>query len=146
MRDTTGIMARFVRIICALALMCVAFSHRAPAGFVTQSSLPIEELAQYVLPDGTLPVLCVTGEDKDPKQQHHLGGTDCEACRLNGSTTIPSPVDLTGVLVLRERDTIVASRVEAHYRQTFPPNSFPRGPPPALSPELPLPMAVACLA
>ena len=122
-------MAKLVRILCAVALLCVGFAHKPPVLLAAPSSLPFEELAQYVLPDGSLPVLCLPSEDGKTKHQDHTYGSGCEACRLSASIILTSPDNAQGEPIFREIDGNLPSRIEAHYRQLFPPNAFPRGPP-----------------
>jgi hypothetical protein len=43
------------------------------------------EMAQYVLPDGSLPVLCLPGQDG------HVSGSFCEFCLIAGSAAPPAP-------------------------------------------------------
>lgn len=54
-----------VRTLCALALLLVGFAHKPPV--LANSQIPLREIAQYVLPDGTLPVLCLPSEDGKAK-------------------------------------------------------------------------------
>ncbi|WP_097141761.1 hypothetical protein [Rhizobium subbaraonis] len=129
MSNAATSMAKLLRIFCAIALLCVGFAHKPPVLPLAPSSLPIDEVAQYVLPDGTLPVLCLPSEDGKAKHQDHTFGPGCEACRLSASIILPSPGNTAVEPVFREVDGDLPSRVEAHYRQLFPPNTFPRGPP-----------------
>ncbi len=116
-----------VRIICALALLFVGFAHKPP---VTDSySIPPTEVAQYILPDGTLPVLCLPSQDGKVKHDHHDAASGCEACRLTASVLVPSPADTCGQAMLRQIESFIPIRDEAFYRQLFPPNTSPRGPP-----------------
>ena len=50
-----------VRMLCALSLLLVAFAHR-PLALETVPSLSSADVASFMLPDGTLPDLCLTGE------------------------------------------------------------------------------------
>ena len=116
-----------VRIMCALALLFVGFAHQFPA--FAKDSLSPAALAEYVLPDGTLPTLCVTvdGTSKEHGKVGHLN--PCEACRINASVLLPQPADATGVrigfIVLVE----LSRRGELLHRQLYPPNTRPRAPP-----------------
>lgn len=120
-----------VRMLCALALLLVGFAHTPPA--IASHGLSASELAEFVLPDGTLPVLCLSSEDGSTKQKDHAGKSGCEACRLAASVLLPSPADAIGERILRAGEQIVPVRVEAFYRQLFPPNASPRGPPSGLT-------------
>ncbi|PWI50198.1 hypothetical protein B5K03_31785 [Rhizobium phaseoli] len=117
-----------VRILCALALVFVGFSHQFPA--ISDSKLVQAELAQYTLPDGTLPTLCVTVTDASGKTQGklaHLHG--CEACRIGASVMLPAPADAIGGHVGFVVSAELPRRAEAFHRQLFPPNTGPRAPP-----------------
>lgn len=120
-----------VRILCALALLLVGFAHTPPA--IAQYFLSPSELAEFVLPDGTLPVLCLPSEDSTSKQADHVGKAGCEACRLAASVLLPSPSDTVGERILRAAERVEPVRIEALYRQLFPPNTSPRGPPSGLT-------------
>jgi hypothetical protein len=119
-----------VRIICALALLFVAFAHKPPV--VGGPSIPLNELAQYTLPDGSLQVLCLPSEDGKVKHDNHDAGSGCEACRLSASVLLPAPADVSGQLIRKQIDRVTPTRREAFYRQLFPPNTSPRGPPSGL--------------
>ena len=69
------------RLALALALVLAAFAHR-PAS-PTPSGMSVWELAQYVLPDGSLPSLCLPGEE------HRFGGHHCEFCLIAGAVLPP---------------------------------------------------------
>lgn len=115
-----------MRIMCALALFFVGFAHKAPA--IAAESIPSAELAQYILPDGTIPVLCLPG-DEEGKSHGHDFGTGCEACLLSSSILLPAPQDAIERPVNLVAEVFAAIRAEAFYRQLFPPNAAPRAPP-----------------
>lgn len=119
-----------VRVLCTLALLFVGFAHEPAVG--QQRPIPATELAQYVLPDGTLPGLCLSS--RHGKDSHGEGDrrSGCEACRLSAAVLLPAPQHGAGEPILAEADRNVAFRTEAHYRQLFPPNTAPRGPPSGL--------------
>lgn len=119
-----------VRILCVLALLFVGLSHKPPA---IANPIPASELAQYVLPDGTMATLCLPSEDGKARHGSHDQGSGCEACRLSASFFLPLPTDVAGKPVRHEIARIILPRSEAFYRQLFPPNSAPRGPPSSLS-------------
>lgn len=120
-----------VRMICVLALLFVGFAHKPPV--LEYHAIPASELAQYTLPDGTIPVLCLPSEDGKTKHEGHDFGSGCEACRLTASVLLPAPANIAGEPVLREIEHLLPIRSEAFYRQLFPPNTFPRGPPSGLN-------------
>lgn len=120
-----------VRMLCALALLLVGFAHKPPVA--AAHALTPAELSLYTLPDGTLPDLCLTSEDGGAKHDGGTFGSGCEACRLSASVILPQPADTAGEPVLREADRFVPVRIEAFYRQLFPPSAAPRGPPSGLT-------------
>ncbi len=117
-------------MLCALALLLVGFAHTPPA---VAQVLPPAELALYALPDGTLPDLCLPSQDGKTKHEGHKSGSGCEACRLSASVMLPAPADTAGAPIVRDADRFQPVRVEAFYRQLFPPNAAPRGPPSGLT-------------
>ncbi|PZU83838.1 MAG: hypothetical protein DI528_16110 [Shinella sp.] len=116
-----------IRALCALALFAVGFAHQVPAGIAP--ALSASEIAALTLPDGTLPELCLPGQDQDGKTGHKMGMTGCEACIIAASTLLPVPVDITGRTISVTLEIIVPERAEALHRQLFPPNAAPRAPP-----------------
>ncbi|NTJ61640.1 hypothetical protein G6M50_29095 [Agrobacterium rhizogenes] len=116
-----------VRILCAMALLSVGFAHQ-PIVAVADEISPIE-LAQYRLPDGSLPVLCVTYKDADGKVHGKAFVPGCEACRIASAAVLPAPPsDICGRFTSLREDIVVA-KAEAFNRQLYPPNSGPRAPP-----------------
>ena len=123
---TFGTTRLLVRILCAIALLSVGFAHR-PA--VSAAELTPLELAQYRLPDGTLPVLCVTERTPDGKEHSKAYMPGCEACRISAAILLPTPpTDICEHLTFVREDIVVA-RSETFRRQLYPPNSGPRAPP-----------------
>lgn len=117
----------WLRILCAVALFCVGFAHKPPV--LAAPAIPAEDLSQYILPDGTFPVLCLPGQADDGKSHSHGLGSGCEACRLSASTILPSPPETAGERIRSTLAVLLPPRIEAFYRQLFPPNASPRGPP-----------------
>ncbi|WP_092574727.1 hypothetical protein [Rhizobium lusitanum] len=116
-----------VRILCAMALLSVGFAHQ-PIVAVADEISPIE-LAQYRLPDGSFPVLCVTYKDADGKVHGKAFTPGCEACRIASAAVLPAPPsDICGRFSSIREDIVVA-KSEAFHRQLYPPNSGPRAPP-----------------
>jgi len=72
-----------VRLALVLALVMAAFAHRTAAP--TQTGMSALEMAQYVLPDGTLPVLCLPGQDGG------VSGNFCEFCLIAAGAAPPGP-------------------------------------------------------
>lgn len=123
-----------VRMMIVVALAMIGFAHAPVMATPVPASI---QYAAYTLPDGTLPVLCITvTDDLDlagaPKTDatHGLG---CDACRLAGSILVP------------EAPTVNASAIEfprkrcAHCRDIPRPDlaetsrALPRAPPQALA-------------
>ncbi|WP_139276006.1 hypothetical protein [Pararhizobium antarcticum] len=80
-------------MLCTLALLLSGIAHHPLAG-----TMPAD-MAGYVLPDGSLPDLCLTGDPGDgaaadhvPSGNHHRGGEDCGPCCLSVVATLPLPV------------------------------------------------------
>ena len=122
-----GTMQWMVRSICVLALAFVGFAHQPP--IANADELAPAALAQYRLPDGTLPVLCVTDKGTDGKEHSKTHAPGCEACRIAAAALLPAPP--TGVcehLALADQD-VLPPRTEAFHRQLYPPNTGPRAPP-----------------
>ncbi|MDP2731991.1 MAG: hypothetical protein Q8O63_02600 [Hoeflea sp.] len=114
-----------VRMLCALSLLLVAFAHKPLALDDAASVISSAELAAFVLPDGTLPDLCLTGED-DPR---HAAATHCEACRIAASVDLPSPL---GGYVITRWFAAAELAVLHDARPAYPalrPGASPRGPP-----------------
>ncbi|MDH4411909.1 MAG: hypothetical protein QE484_01285 [Rhizobium sp.] len=86
-------------------------------------------MAAFVLPDGTLPELCLPGADADGKTKPHTIATDCEACRITATVMLPQPSDAVGIRLAAAVEAELPKPTEAHYRQLFPPSSAPRAPP-----------------
>jgi hypothetical protein len=117
-----------VRILCAIALVFVGLAHQVPAA--AEDALSPAALAQYVLPDGTLPTLCVTVVDDHGKEHGKIAHLNpCEACRIGASVVLPQPADITGARIGFTFKVELPRRVEAFHRQLFPPNTGPRAPP-----------------
>ena len=73
-----------VRILCVTALMLAGVSHKL-ASF---GPVPDADLANYALPDGTLPVLCLSGQASDPDNDKGLLES-CEFCRIAAAVILP---------------------------------------------------------
>ena len=120
-----------MRVMIIVALTMIGFAHKP----VMAGSLPASvEYAAYTLPDGTLPVICVTvtgDEEMGSATKGGMGAYGCDACRLAASILVP------------EAPTAHASAVEfprrrcAHCRDIPKPDlaetsrALPRAPPSA---------------
>lgn len=74
-----------VRLISAVALLTVAFSH-VPA--VTNAADSID-LSTYAFPDGSVPALCIS--DRGDRDNPTAAANLCEYCRLSGAAVLPEP-------------------------------------------------------
>ncbi|KPF58775.1 hypothetical protein IP85_08630 [Rhizobium sp. AAP116] len=120
----TGVVYRTVRIILAFLLVIVGLSHQPPLGVGDMVTL---DVAAYVLPDGTLPELCVTTDDGEVP--HYGAATICEACLIASSAMLPTPVDVVGRRIVIALDMTVPSLSDKGYRRLFSANTAPRAPP-----------------
>ena len=73
-----------LRMLCAFALLSLAFAHKPP-----QVMAAAYETVSLRLPDGTLADICVG----DAAIKHPLVHQFCEACMLASSTLLPPPDD-----------------------------------------------------
>lgn len=114
-----------LRMLCALSLMLVAFAHKPLVSSATASAYAEVNIAEYILPDGTLPELCLDGE----ADTHHAAAGTCEACRIVSSVDLPAPM---GGFVTNRRlapvDLAPAGQ-PADTRPALRPGASPRGPP-----------------
>ncbi|ANH03452.1 hypothetical protein [Shinella sp. HZN7] len=115
--------AACLRILCAVALLFVGFSHQ-PASATAPTAL---ELTQYVLPDGTLPDICLN--DMVGGKAKHVGPVKCEACRIAGAMLMPEPVDLDGAVLAFRRLAALPLVEEALRPRRERPGAPPRAPP-----------------
>ena len=112
-----------IRIILALLLIMVGMAHQPRPGVGNAETHGVAR----VLPDGTVPELCVTTEDGGIP--HHGGVATCEACLIASATLLPVPVDLVGRRMIVALNMLAPVRNDAGYRRLFPPNTAPRAPP-----------------
>ncbi len=73
-----------VRMMCALAVLSLAFAHKPP-----QVMAAVLETASYVLPDGSYADLCIG----DVAVKHPAASGFCEACILTAASILPAPPD-----------------------------------------------------
>jgi hypothetical protein len=116
-----------LRIICAVALLFVGLAHQPMLAAVGE--LTPFELAQYRLPDGSLPVLCVTYRGADGKEHGKTFAPGCELCRIVAAVILPSPPLQGAERLTAGLGKVVAPKAEVFRRQLYPPNSGPRAPP-----------------
>ena len=121
--------ALWLRIVCAVLLLCLGFAHKPL--YAQPSSDPAS--SYYLLPDGTFASLCIDNADHGKPGKSWLG-SGCEACRLSSSVLLPTPGDDGHAPVSRDCNVVefpagVAYRATAAWR----PGSPVRGPPSILA-------------
>lgn len=112
-------------MFCALSLLLVAFAHKPLLSSAAASGYVGVDIADYVLPDGTLPDLCLGGEEDG----HHFIAGHCEACRIFGSVDLPSPIDVFVVNALGPAAHLTARLDDRFVRSILRPGASPRAPP-----------------
>lgn len=112
-------------MLCALSLMLVAFAHKPLVSSAAASAYAEVNIAEFILPDGTLPELCLDGE----ADAHHSAASSCEACRIVSSVDLPAPMD--GFITNRRLASVelVLPSEPADTRPALRPGASPRGPP-----------------
>lgn len=86
-RRAWGRWETLLQLLCAVALLLVGSVHQLPA---RAASAPAIDLSAYALPDGTLPVLCLSpADDGSSSGTPHSHG--CEACRLAATPELLTP-------------------------------------------------------
>jgi len=112
-----------LRIICAIALVSLSFAHQ-PLALAKGSS---SNLSAYLLPDGSLPILCSSSGDGSKKGN---GRTDtCEACRLATSIAVPLAPSFGQRLAAPVSAIPNQPKIILVKHQSFPPAAPPRAPP-----------------
>ena len=136
-RAVHTVAAPFVAALMIVALALWGFAHqplsaRALMGAESvgavayENGAPTLELSEYMLPDGTYPLLCLGGLDGDGAPGAEDAG--CEACRLASTMAMPEGGTATPVPVSWPFQHVAAPRVVA---VVAPPCAFarPRAPP-----------------
>jgi hypothetical protein len=112
-----------LRVICVFALVMIGFAHRPVAAD------PVKlQFAAYILPDGTLPTLCLNEAPTQP-EKGVLYNHGCEACRLSAAILLPEPPSIAAQAA---EFATVARTIERQYElelALYPPSSGPRAPP-----------------
>jgi hypothetical protein len=116
-----------VAALYAVTMLLLGAAHAPVAGTVAK---PVVDLAAFLLPDGSLPDLCIVadGGSGDPAS-NHLPASLCDACLLTGAPGLPpaSAADLgrlspdTAPLVVPAEPTAVA-RFEVPGTSRAPPS------------------------
>jgi hypothetical protein len=113
-----------VRFLSALSLILVAFAHQP----LEASRSDIPDASAYALPDGSIPVICVTlpGVKGDAHIAH---GLPCGACLVASSILVPTPAEIPGPSVEPGQSVVYASADLRIERSAFPPSAPPQAPP-----------------
>lgn len=112
-----------LRILCAMLLLFASVAHKA-MGFAEASPT---QLSAYVLPDGSVPSLCISdkGTTKPAKHfEHH-----CQGCRTSSGIIRPPAANEAETIVRIDTRTVFFAWIKPFRRLLFPPNAPPRGPP-----------------
>jgi hypothetical protein len=129
MRATLMTWRMTVHAMCMFALLVVGFAHKIPS--LSDAPLTPSEIVAYTLPDGTLPVLCISDQATTDQQQDHKHKTNsgCEACRISASILLPAPADTVGLPAKFTLRQIFQRIEEPVVARIFSPNTSPRAPP-----------------
>ncbi len=114
-----------VRMLCALALVFVAFAHQP----LSASPAKDIDLAAYTLPDGSVPVLCLDNEVDHDSHKSAWHGNGCEACRLSASIILPVPPMAYGQKIEQVQSLAIKREAVRIARSLFPPSAPPHAPP-----------------
>ncbi|WP_407061848.1 hypothetical protein [Brucella gallinifaecis] len=118
-----------IRILSVFALMLVAFAHK-PVVLASPEQLL---LAEYVLPDGSYPVLCITDHainDEGHDQNQHLHDSNiCDACRISSAFLCPAPAASTGAAPHITVAFVPQPSEPVLWRDIYPPSAPPQAPP-----------------
>ncbi|MEQ9345518.1 MAG: hypothetical protein RIG26_03650 [Thalassospira sp.] len=113
-----------VRILCVIALMLVGVSHKL-ASF---GPIPDSDLASFALPDGTLPVLCLSGQISDPDNNAGLLDS-CEFCRIASAVILPDNPSIPERIEFTTRVFAHLPKRLEHRLNTRDTPNIPRAPP-----------------
>jgi hypothetical protein len=121
--------ASWVRGFCAIAPVLLGVAHQVPA--LAADPTDPANLAEYILPDGTLPTLCITlpASQSPSKNEQKAHSQSCEACRISGATVLPAPVDAFGARLVFIGRSTPPIHAGAYRRHIYSPNTMPRPPP-----------------
>jgi hypothetical protein len=115
-----------VRMLCVLAMLFLGFAHQ-PVAMAADAPL---DVSAYALPDGSLPILCVSDDGGSQKDKDkHLFAQGCDACRISASVLLPQPADDVGRIMRHASTSMPAPKVAMVPRRIFSPATAPRAPP-----------------
>lgn len=119
MLDTRTGMERWMRIICAVALVCIGLAHKpALAGLPSAFAL---DLAQYAFRDGSPPLHCRSGDERGIGKMGGICLPDL-GFYFGLGFGAPAPAGVTA-----------PPRAETAACGLFAANASPRGPPPPMA-------------
>jgi hypothetical protein len=121
-------MSLAIRILSVFALIFVAFAHKPVDLNAPDSYL----LAQYQLPDGSYPVLCIGDHGSDPDQKghdRHFSNNGCEACRIASAFLCPAPAGSTRRRPAHRHGRRHRAAAAVLRHSTYPPSAPPQAPP-----------------
>jgi hypothetical protein len=113
-----------MRILCVMTLVMVGFAHKPLA----EAPLALQ-FAAYVLPDGSLPTLCL---NEDPSKPAKMGDHGCDACRLAAAVLVPVPPQIGALAISYSYAAPFVGRRTYLSQRLYPPSSGPRAPPPTV--------------
>ncbi|WP_455854123.1 hypothetical protein [Ensifer canadensis] len=110
-------MQQVMRMFCAMAVLLLGFAHPAPAG---ATALSATERAQFALPDGSLPDLCLpTAADDDGNGKQLSHSHFCGACRVFWAH-LPAPADAARSIARKSEDGAAAGTADCIREVTAP--------------------------
>ncbi|MCD2175561.1 hypothetical protein [Rhizobium sp. C4] len=113
------------RFFCAIALLSLALSAPAEAN---SRALSTEEVAAYMLPDGSLPSLCVTIPDGSGQGKIVKLGADSLGLHHH-HVILPVPAEAAGARLVIVSGTLLPAGPDALHHRLYPPGAGPRAPP-----------------
>lgn len=124
MRGKGKIGSFVTRLLCVFAVLSFGFSSNASAG---AREISPQELAAYMLPDGSVPVLCVTVPDGSGSGK--LVRLHADTLAVQQPAALPAPQPGTGLLVRPSFAGWVLPATPPLHHHLYPPGSGPRAPP-----------------
>lgn len=106
-----------VLFVLAKIVMAIGMASAAPVS----SGLSEAEKAAYMLPDGTLPVFCLTGDDGDNASHVMCDGCGCSSAALGAPFVALLDVDYLGKLALLPNANVIIKRNDLASQARAPP-------------------------
>jgi len=111
--------------LVALALYILA---SASLGFAHKPAPVSVDLAQFILPDGTLPPIC-GGKGSQDTGDHHAHLPSCDACCLTHASGLPPPFEAESAALTSTPCESIAPRARPRVSLQTIAAHGPRGPP-----------------